>query len=157
MSKKKKILILSVMTILLVATGYLNIKLNNNIVSTSGEATSNESFFATYRTDRTNTRDQELLYLDAIIASETSTSDAKALAENKKVSLIQSMEQELVMEGLIKAKGFEDVIVTNSSNNINVIIKSPELQASEVAQIVSVIKTQTGKSIDNIKIIPINE
>lgn len=157
MSKKKKILILSVMTILLIATGYLNIKLNNNIVSTSGEVTSNESFFATYRTDRTNTRDQELLYLDAIISSETSTSDAKALAENKKVSLIQSMEQELVMEGLIKAKGFEDVIVTNSSNNINVIIKSPELQASEVAQIVSVIKTQTGKTIDNIKIIPINE
>lgn len=157
MSKKKKIFILSIMTILLIATGYLNIALNNSVVSTSGEATTNQSFFATYRADRTNTRDQELLYLDAIIASETSTAEAKTLAEDKKVSLIQSMEQELVMEGLIKAKGFEDVIVTNSSSNINVIIKSPELQASEVAQIVSVITTQTGKGIDNIKIIPINE
>lgn len=157
MSKKKKIFILSIMTILLIATGYLNIALNNSVVSTSGEVTTNESFFTTYKADRTNTRDQELLYLDAIIASETTTSEARSLAEDKKVALIQSMEQELVMEGLIKAKGFEDVIVTNSSSNINVIIKSPELKATEVAQIVNVITTQTGKSIDNIKIIPINE
>ena len=157
MSKKKKIFILSIMTVLLIATGYLNLTLNSSVVSTSGEVTKNESFFATYKADRTNTRDQELLYLDAIIASETSTEEAKTLAQDKKVSLIQSMEQELVIEGLIKAKGFEDVIVTNSSSNINVIVKSPELKANEVAQIVSVITNQTGKGIDNIKIIPIND
>ena len=64
-------------------------------------------------------------------------------------------QSELIMEGLIKAKGFEDVIVTTSNTNVNVIVKSTELQSSQVAQIVSIVQEQTSKSIDNIKIIPV--
>ena len=65
------------------------------------------------------------------------------------------MESELVMEGLIKSKGFEDVIVTNSASNVNVIVKGTNLESSQVAQIVEIVKQQTSKSIDNIKIIPV--
>lgn len=156
LSKKKKIIILSVMAVLLVVSGYLNIALNNSVsnVSNNNNATQ-ASFFATYRTDRINTRNQEIMYLDAIINNESSTNEAKKTAEDKKVSLVQTMELELVIEGLIKAKGFDDVVVTNTTNNVNVIVKSAELTAGEVSQIVSVIEEQTGKSIDNIKIIPV--
>lgn len=156
LSKKKKIIILSVMAVLLVVSGYLNIALNNSVedVSTNNNTTQ-ASFFSTYRTDRINTRNQEILYLDAIINSDTSTEEAKETAESKKVALVQTMELELVIEGLIKAKGFEDVVVTNTTSNVNVIVKSPELTAGEVRQIVSIIQEQTGKSIDNIKIIPV--
>ena len=158
LSKKKKIIILSVMAVLLVVSGYLNIALNNSVsnVSNTNTNTSQASFFSTYRTDRINTRNQEILYLDAIINSDTSTQEAKDTAESKKVALVQTMELELVIEGLIKAKGFEDVVVTNTTNNVNVIIKSTELSANEVRQIVGVVEEQTGKSIDNIKIIPVN-
>ena len=145
------------MAVLLVATGYLNITLNNKIteqVNTGNVATSG-NFFQTYRQDRTNTRNQEIAYLDAIIASASSSDEAKELAESKKVALVQTMELELVIEGLIKAKGFDDVVVTNTSSNVNIIVKGTELTTSEVSQIVSVVKDQTGKDIDNIKIIPI--
>lgn len=158
LSKKKKIIILSIMAILLVVTGYLNITLNSGIddVSTNlNTETQQGSFFSTYRTDRELTRSQELLYLDAILSSQTSSADAKAVAENKKVELVKTMELELVIEGLIKAKGFDDVIVTNTTSNVNVIVKSTELSTSEVAQIVSIIQEQTGKGIDNIKILPV--
>ncbi len=155
-SKKKKIIVLSVMMVLLVATGFLNLALNNSTPSqpTSGEISS-ANFFTTYRADRQATRNQEILYLDAIISSETATAEAKQVAENKKVEIVKMMEQELVLEGLIKSKGFEDTIVTMTTSNINVIVKDATLEASEVAQIVSIVKDSTGKDIDNIKIIPV--
>jgi len=156
LTKKKKILILSIMAVLLVVTGYLNIALNNTVVETNTNTNTNtQSFFATYRTDRTNTRNQEILYLDAIISSQSSSAEAKQIAETKKISLVQTMEVELVIEGLIKAQGFNDVIITNTTENVNVIVKSEPLQTTEVAQIVSVIQAQTGKDIDNIYIIPV--
>lgn len=156
MSKKKKIVILSVMMLLLIVTGVLNIVLNNNISEqTSSTQVNAGNFFMTYRADRQSTRDQEILYYDAIINSETSSVDAINLAESKKLSLINNMETELVTEGLIKAQGFEDCVVTSSASAVNVIVKSGELTSGEVAKIVSIVKQQTGAKIDNIKIIPV--
>ena len=156
MKKRTKVFILIAMVLMLGVTGYLNIALNNNVATqqTSGMIT-HANYFDTYREDRQSTRDQELLYYDAIINSESSSAEAIANAESKKLEIVNTMESELVMEGLIKAKGFEDVIVTNSENNINVIVKSAQLESSQVAQIVDIVQQQTSKSIDNIKIIPV--
>ncbi len=158
MSKKKKIIILSVMTLLLVITGVLNLVLNNNISTESASSTTvtTGNFFVTYRADRQSTRDQELLYYEAIITSENSSAESINLAETKKLSLVENMETELVTEGLIKAQGFEDCIVTKSSDSVNIVVKSGELTSSQVAKIVSIVKDQTGVKIDNIKIIPID-
>jgi len=154
LTKKKKILVLSIMLLLLVVTGYLNVVLNNGTIFTGGNVDTG-TFFSNYRTDRQTTRNQEISYYDAIIASESSSADAKTLAETKRAELISAMELELVAEGLIKAQGFEDVIVTTTTNNVNVIVKSGTLEANQVAQIVSIIQEQTGANIDNIQIIPV--
>ena len=156
LKKKTKIFILIAMVLLLGVTGYINVALNNNATTpTSSGAITTANYFDTYRTDRQSTRDQELLYYDSIISSESSSSEAIANAEAKKLEIENAMESELVMEGLIKAKGFQDVIVTNSANNVNVIVKGANLESSQVAQIVEIVKQQTSKSIDNIKIIPV--
>ena len=156
MSKKKKIIILATMFVLLVATGYLNIVLNSGATTpTNSENVVTGNFFTTYRTDRQSTRDEEMAYYDAIIASVNSSAEAKANAEAKKQELVNNMEMELVTEGLIRARGFEDVIVTNSNSAVNVIVKSAELTSSEVAQIVSIVKEQCNASLENIKIIPV--
>ena len=153
LTKKKKIIVLGTMLVLLVITGYLNVVLNNTEYTGGNINTGN--FFSTYRVDRQTTRDQEISYYDAIIASESSSAEAKTLSETKKAQLIAAMELELVTEGLIKAKGFEDVIVTTTTSSINVIVKSGTLEATQVAQIVEVIQEQTGAELDNIKIIPV--
>ncbi len=156
MSKKKKIIILATMFVLLVVTGYLNIALNGGVSTpAASENVVTGNFFTTYRTDRQSTRDQEIAYYDAIIASATASAEAKQNAEIKKRELVNSMEMELVTEGLIKAKGFEDVIVTNSNSCINVIVKSKELKSNEVAQIVSIVQAQSNVALENIKIIPV--
>ena len=129
--------------------------LNKSVSNNNNDTVTTSSYFQTYRTDRESTRDQEMLYYDAIIASETSSQEAITNAENAKLALIDQMEQELIVEGLIKSKGFEDCVITISDSNINAVVKAAELTSSEVAQIVSVIQSQLSVGIENIKIIPV--
>ena len=96
-----------------------------------------------------------MLYYDAIIANDTSSTDAVKNAEDAKLKLIKQMETELVVEGLIKAKGFNDCIISISDANVNAVIKAKELTKTEAAQIVAVIQSQLKASIENIKIIPV--
>lgn len=160
MTKKKKIIILSIMIGLLILTGYINVTLNNSLsnntnpTTTTQASTSSESFYTTYRTERDSTRKQEIQFYEAIIASSTSSDDAKEEAEQNKLALINQMEKELVVEGIIVGKGFNDAIVTQSSANVNVFIKSPELNSGEVAIITDVVREQLGVDIDKIIIIP---
>ncbi|MBR5226769.1 MAG: SpoIIIAH-like family protein, partial [Clostridia bacterium] len=117
--------------------------------------TSTYNYFDSYRTDRTATRDQEILYYTAIMQDESSSQDDKAKAQEKKLALIAEMENELALEYLIKGLGFSDAIVTTSSSYINVIVKSSELNSSEVAKIVSVVTENTDYSLSSIKVIPV--
>ena len=151
--KAKKIIVLSVFCLLLLVTGGVNIYLNNMATSqANANVQTSANFFSNYRADRQETRDQEKLYLDAIIASDATSAEAKANAEAERLKLITNMDTIMNIENLIKAKGFEDVIVSASSNTINVIVETNGLTNAEVAQIVDVVKNNSDYSIDNIKI-----
>ena len=88
------------------------------------------------------------------LTSSSSSEDAKKDAEQNKLALIAQMEKELVTEGSIIGKGFDDAIVTQSEANVNVFVKSAELNVGEVAMITDVVKEQLGVAIDKIIIIP---
>lgn len=156
MSKKKKIIILSVMVALLVVTGYLNIALNNNVTEQVSNQNSNLDFYSSYRADRDASRESAILYYKGIIADETSSQEAKDLAEKSRQELVEAMETELTTEGLLKGLGFEDVVLTTTTDNINVIVKASreDLTDSQLAQIGTIVQEQTKKSLDNIRIIP---
>ena len=157
LSKKKKIIILSAMVALLLVTGYVNVALNSSLstkVTETNASTVTANFYANYRNEREATRTQEIQFYDAIIASTTSTDEAKQEAEENKLALISQMEKELVTEGIIRGKGFDDAIVTSSSENVNVFVKSESLTSVEVAQITSVVTEQLRVEIDRIVIIP---
>lgn len=157
LKKKTKVIILVAMVALLGVTGYLNVALNNSSIQTSTNVITSANYFSTYREDRQATRDQELLYYDAIITNASSSDEAVKQAESKKLAIVAQMETELVMEGLIKAKGFEDCIVTNLDPNVKIVVKcaNATLSTTEVAQIVSIVKDQTNAGIDNIQITPV--
>ncbi len=158
MTKRKKIIILVSMVALLVITGVLNIVLNNNTVQTSTLNTeySSATFFTTYRTDRTNSRNDEIAYYKELIAQEGIAEETKLEYEGKITKLVEAMTTELTMEGLIKAKGFEEAVVSYSDTYINVILKGSELTENEITQVVDIVQGQTGgRDIDFIKIIPV--
>ena len=154
-TKRKKIIVLSVMMLLLVSTGFLNLTLNNQAtLQASNNETSNLSFFASYRADRDTARDQQLIYYNSIVESANASEESKSEAQASIKELAAKIEKELLLEGAILSKGFEDVVVSFTDNFVNVIVKSSELQEAEVAQIVEIVQNQTQKPIDNIKIIP---
>lgn len=158
-SKKKKIIVISLMALLLVATGVLNVVLNNNSSSNVTKQVSTvtqANFFTTYRNDRQSTRSQEVLYLEAIISSESSSAEAKANAEKMKMELIDQMDSEMVCENLIMARGFDDCIVTKTGNNVNVVVKSESLNDTDINKICSVVRDVLSVTNDYIKIIPYN-
>ena len=156
-ANRKKIIVVCTMVALLVGTGCLNYFLN---VKTSGDGNTDvnqmqeQSFFETYRTDRESTRNQEIAYLDEIIASATSTETAIVDAESQKLNITSSMEKELVLEGLIKAKGFEDCVVTMSTENVNIVVMDEDLTLEEAAQILNIIETETSFTAPDVVIIP---
>ena len=156
MSKTKKIIILSVMVALLVVTGYLNIALNNNATQQVSNQNSNLDFYSSYRADRDASRKAAILYYKGIIADETSSQEAKDLAETSRKALVDAMETELTTEGLLKGLGFEDVVLTTTTENINVIVKAKreDLTDAQLGQIGTIVFEQTKRPLDNIRIIP---
>lgn len=155
-SKKKKIIILSVMVALLVVTGYLNIALNKSSDNFIETGTKNTDFYSSYRDDRQESRETAILYYDSIIADSTSSAEAKTLAENSRKVLIDALEKELLIEGLIKSAGFEDAVLTTTSEKIMVVIKASaeDLTDAQIATIATIVTEQTGKPLTNIRIVP---
>ena len=155
-SKAKKAIVLGCFCALLLATGAVNIAINNKVTTdTPVNVQTTANFFSNYKTDRQETRDQELLYLDAIIASETTSADAKATAEAERVELVKNMDTVMKLENLILAKGFSEVAVSTSTSTITVMVETAGLTKTEVAQIVDVVVNNSDYSIDNIKIIEV--
>ena len=160
MSNKKKIIIICSMVVLLVAAAYLNVLISKKTTKSvsgtvSDDASTTVSFFASYRSARDASRQETFMYYDSIINSETASAAAIASAEGKREELVGFSETELVLEGLIKAKGFEDAVVTISTANVNAIVKKEgEIDAADAAQILSVITEETGVSASKVIITP---
>ena len=154
MKKRTKIIILAVMVVLLGVTGYLNIALNNSAQDVPTQTTT-ASYFASYREDRESRRDQELLYYQAIAESPDSTAEAVQAANEARQALIEQMDTELVVEGLIKGLGFNDCVITMSTSNVDVLVDADTLTEAEVTQIVDVVQEHLGTDLKNIKIIPV--
>lgn len=157
----KKIIVLVAMVALLFVTGFVNLKLSKKSTTTSSTevvTTSSASFFASYRADRTETRNREIDILEAIIASPTSTTEAKNTANEKRMNLLATMEKELVLEGLIKSAGFDDAVVTTTTENYNVIVKNngTELSSADANKILDIVVTETKCKASNVKVMSID-
>ncbi len=148
-ANKKKIIVIVSMVLLLVATGCLNYFLTVKTASGDGNLDNSTptattptelDFFASYREDRELTRAQKILYLNEIISSEVSSAEAIVSAEDNRLQVIDMMDKELVLEGLIKASGFEDCIVSFGNDDVvNVVVKAAEISDIQMIQIVDIV------------------
>ncbi len=161
-ARTKKIAVLSVMVVLLVATGVLNFVLNDRLNSNDqttgiGDGTNVIStFFASARSDRNAMRESEFLCLDAILNSEQSSETAKKEAETKKMELVERMEMENNLETLVKAKGYEDAIVTINDNGVNVVVVCADMTGDMANAIKTVVVSNSEYVPSDVKVIPYN-
>lgn len=185
---RRKNIVIGLLVILLVITGYLNFVYNQNNIPavqspspeeeeapSSGRITVREggtgndtasedlampvsagaaNFFIDYRFEREITRNKEVAYIKLILEQPGSDPVMIEEAQGQLLEITKNMEQEMVIETLIKAKGFRDVVAIIHRNNVSIIVDKPELAPEEVAQILSIVVNQSGQRPENIKIIP---
>ena len=157
MSKKKKIIVMSSLVFLLALTAVLNVLLAQNRSAVGDEVVTTANYFATYRSERTTTRSEELLQLDSIIALYDETSEEYAEAVAAKMGIVTAMEQELQLETMIKSLGFSDAVVSigMDSENVNVFINSDELDMDTALSIYDMLRNEAGVDAGNIIIMPV--
>ncbi len=153
MSKKKKVIILSCMIALLAVTAVFNFVLSGDSVNIDSTST---AYFNEYRSQRSSSRNEQLLQLDRIIAEADEDSTIKADALSQKLELTAITEKELKLESLIKAYGYEEVVVTMnlSSPNVSVVVKDSDFDQADAVKIFNLLTTDTAVDAENVNIIP---
>lgn len=111
-------------------------------------------FIIQARIDREQVRSKNKDSLLEIINNEKLTEDEKTKAVDAMVELTKAGELENTIETLLEAKGFNNVIVTISDNQVDVILDDDEITSQERAQIEETIKRKTEFSADKIVITP---
>ena len=157
MSKTKKIIVMSSLVLLLAVTAVLNVLLAKNRTANGDAAIATANYFSTYRSERTTTRSEELLQIDSVIALYDEGSEKYTEAVNLKMKIVEIMEKELVLETMIKSKGFSDAVVSIGvdSDNVNVFINSSELDMQTALSIYNCLKEEAGVNPLNIIIMPV--
>ena len=58
----------------------------------------------------------------------------------------------MIIENLVKTKGFKDIVVFINGDSINAVVKAEKLGAQEIAQIQNIISRELSADISNIHI-----
>ena len=154
MSKKKKVVILTCMIALLVTTAVLNFVLSSNVVGANDAVAPTASYFTEVRNTRNTSRNKQLAQIDEVIATAGENDDAKKDALAMKLKLSEIMEQENLLENLIKAKGYTEVAVTigMSSDNVSVIVKDADFDQDDAILIYTICANEVNAAPDNVYI-----
>lgn len=156
MSKKKKIVILSCMVALLAITAVCNFLLTND----NDDATvPTANYFSEYKSEHAASINEQLLQLDSIISQADEDSEAKEAALKTKLKLTEMVERELLLENLIKAKGYENiaVMIGLDSENITVVVDDDDFDTDDAVAIYTVMLEEVSASPENVRIIPISQ
>ncbi len=157
MSKTKKIIIMSGLVLLLAVTAVFNFVLAG-AAADPGEDVTTANYFATYRTERNTTRNEELLQLDSILQSSEADSQAYSEAMSLKLQIVGMMERELLLETYIKSVGYTDAVVSIGldSDNVNVFVNAAELAYNDFLTIYNILTEEAGCDPANVNIMPIH-
>lgn len=159
MSKGKKIALMVVMVVVLAGAAVLNVTLlSQNSQAAGSDDAVQTSFFTTSRFDRQTTRNYEISELNAILAMEGDEyAEARQKALQQKQNIVDAMETELLLETLLKAQGFDDVLVTvnAAADNVSVIVDKDELTREDTVRIYNIIATEASIEPDYVKILSV--
>jgi stage III sporulation protein AH len=169
--RKKIIAIVSLILLIAIAfvlnNGYTEKKANNaqktssaqnvdskalETMSYKGKSSFASDIFTAYREEREINRSRSIDALKEIVENKNTSKETREEAQKQIIKLTEVTNKEMVIENLIKAKGFQDAIVMIDNGVVNVIVEADKLSEEEVAQIVEIVSRQTGVSLDNIKI-----
>ncbi len=109
-----------------------------------------------FRTERQQLRQMQLSQLNEIVYAENSSDEIVTRARARQMELMEWAEQEQTLEGVLSARGFEDVLATVHGDSVNVLVRTDALTREQTAVILELVMRETGVSGGNVKIIPVN-
>ena len=153
MSKKKKVVVLSCMIALLITTAILNFVLSSSPIP-GEEVTPTANYFTEVRSTRNTSRNKQLIQINEIIEQSAEGSEEREEALLMKLKITEIMEQENLLENLIKAKGYEEVAVTigSSSDNVSIIVKDADFDQDDAVLIYTLCSDEINATPDNVYI-----
>lgn len=113
------------------------------------------NYFVEAKMDREQKRSEQIEILTECVNNKTLDKESKADAAGNLINLQQRIEQESAIEALLKAKGFKEVFVRMSDNDVDVVIDRDKLEDSEIAQIEDIVRRKTGYTTSQIRISPL--
>lgn len=170
---QRKQLILVLMVALVLSAGYVNYRYQESdekqvygVLNTTenvrriGETrlvnAEKADYFSEARLAKTKARDERLDLIEEVLSS--GSEDEKAEAQKQKLDLASKIEQETIVETLLGAKGFENVLVTITDQGVTIAVRAEDgLKSSDSAKITETVVMELGISADAIKIVEVQE
>ena len=88
-----------------------------------------------------------------VVENVEASEEARAEAAEKISRIAVDIQNEANIETLVKAKGFEACVAVISEDSVSVVVAAESLQATEVAQIMSIVYETTGISPENVSVV----
>ena len=112
-----------------------------------------EDFFASAVVNRERVRDEAMDVLRQVADSPDAMQETKNQALKSIEDMVAEMNNEINIETLIKAKGFEECVAVISEEKCSIIVKSEGLTAEQVAQILDIAISESKLAADDITIV----
>jgi stage III sporulation protein AH len=112
------------------------------------------NYFLDYRFEREETRAAEINTINELINASETSKEIKEKAQNRIFDIAENMETELHIEGLIKAKGFEDAVVMLGEETVSVVVKQKSLSEEDATIILEILTKETERDPACMSIIP---
>ena len=111
------------------------------------------NYFEKLKKERKEARDESVGIIEEALANPNISADDREKLLLKSQNYAERTEKEAAIETILKAKGFNYTVAVIGDDDINVIILSGELKASETAQVRDAVMSQTDFAAGKIKII----
>lgn len=115
-----------------------------SIASDDGVENNTDKTFAEERASINLDRNEVIAMLTDTIAQADNEAEKKNATEQK-LKIIKYMDQEQIIEKLIKTKDLPEALVIITDNSVNVTVNTQELLRSDVAKIYDIVMRETGR------------
>ena len=123
---------------------------NTNV--NQNEQNSKDDYFASSKLQRDTMYSQSLESYQKMIESTEISAEQKTIAQNEIIKINNQKNSIMIMENLIKTKGFKDVVIFINNTSVNVVVKKDKLNTEDVAKIQNIVSRETNTEIGNIHI-----
>ena len=128
---------------------------NNTSMTDEEKEEKKENYFDTAFKEREDTRKEACEIIEETLKDAKVSNEEKASAIAKIEEIGARMEKEANVQALLKAKGFKNALVIISEGGVTAVVSSEGLTSAQTLQIQDILTSETGLTLQNIKIIPI--